>query len=310
MTMIGERRVLLLDTPGFDDSVRENLDVLNDILSQLYTFALRQDEIETRGVIFLHDISETRFGGSQKKTLGILKALVGDEHLGNVIVGTTMWSADSEKFGNEEERERSLLKDQWGGIYKTVRIPKDDKGTAIRIIEDLFDRPPALLLAQEEMLLPPHTTENTTVGRLAMPEGRLELEQLQKEHREQQKKFEKEAKRREEQFQKQSEDIKKKFDEEAKKQQEEANRRSQEQERAWKAKQEEEMKRLEEELQMKFESESRAREEQARRENERLQEELARLQEAVSRFADPPRPDRWDSLFDMALLMFGEAFTT
>lgn len=90
MTRIDKQKILLFDTPGFDDSDRENLEVLSEIVSQFYVFALRRTELETRGAIFLYDISEIRFGGSLRKPLGILKALIGDEQMGDAIVGTTM----------------------------------------------------------------------------------------------------------------------------------------------------------------------------------------------------------------------------
>lgn len=215
MTKINGRRIILLDTPGFDDSAKENLEVLNDIVSHLYAYTLRRTEIETRGVIFLHDISETRFGGSQKKTLDILKSLVGIENLGNVIVGTTMWSSPgSDKFKKEEQREQSLLNDQWKGIYKTTRVPDGDKDTATSIVTELFARPPVILLSQKEMLRSPNTVESTTAGKLVIPESRLELEGLQREREEREKAFQEEVQRREETFQRLEEEVRWKFGEE------------------------------------------------------------------------------------------------
>lgn len=202
MTKINGRRIILLDTPGFDDSAKENLEVLNDIVSHLYAYTLRRTEVETRGVIFLHDISETRFAGSQRKTLDILKSLVGIENLGNVIVGTTMWSSPgSDKFKMEEQREQSLLDGQWKGIYKTTRVPDGDKDTATSIVTELFARPPVTLLSQKEMLRFPNTVESTTAGKLVIPESRLELEGLQREREEREKAFQEEVQRREGTFQ-------------------------------------------------------------------------------------------------------------
>jgi len=90
----------------------DNFKVLEEIISHFYYTALRRDSINIRGVIFLHDISETRMSSSQKKTWEILRAFCGPSCMSSVIVGTTMWSDEgSKKFKNEEERERHFQKE-------------------------------------------------------------------------------------------------------------------------------------------------------------------------------------------------------
>ncbi|RPB08895.1 hypothetical protein P167DRAFT_473448, partial [Morchella conica CCBAS932] len=177
--------VLLLDTPGFDDSALDNLAILTDIVSNLYIWALQDKEIHTHGVVFLHDISETRFGGSQQKTLQLLKSMCGPEAMGNVIIGTTMWSDNGTKRQAQVKREGEFLQKHWGGILKTIRVPDGDEDVAKSIIGDLLARPPTKLLVQTELLIPPHTCEATTVGRIAIPEGKREAERLAKEMEEQ-----------------------------------------------------------------------------------------------------------------------------
>lgn len=209
-TVIEGNNVLLLDTPGFDDSTRDNLDVLIDIVSHLYTFAIRRAEIEVRGVIFLHDISETRIGGSQVKTLGILKALCGDDRMGHVIVGTTMWDQKgSKKFAREETREQKLCEKYWEGIHSTTRLQEDDESAAKQIILDLLALPAILLLVQEEMMQSPHTVENTTVGRLAVPDGYKEIEELKSQEKAREEAFKAEVQRLEAEFEKREEEIQK-----------------------------------------------------------------------------------------------------
>lgn len=257
LTRVGKRKVFLLDTPGFDDSARDNLEVLSEIMSQLYLLALQPDDFSMQGVVFLHDMNEVRFGGSQKKTLSILKALVGEEHLGNVVIGSTFW--DNSKLQQQEQRERELTDQHWGGIYKTMRLPHNDKGAAVAIINELFTRAPALLLAQEEILKPPHTVEMTTVGKLAVPEGRLELENLQREREERERAFEVETKRQEALLREQIRDTRQKFKvQEA---------QSQEREKSQMLKQADEMKKLEKKLRREFENENKSSKEEVRREN-------------------------------------------
>lgn len=268
--------MLLLDTPGFDDSVRDNLEVLSEITSQLYLFALQPDKFAMRGVVFLHDISEIRFGGSQKKTLGILKALLGEANLGNVVVGTTMW--DARRYKQQEQRERALQDDLWRGIHKTMRLPDEDKGAAERIIRELLKKKPALLLVQKEMLKPPHTLESTTVGKLAMPEGRLELENLQKEQKEKERVFVAETKRQEALLQKQIQDTERRF--------EVHGAQNQEREGRQKIKQVVEMGNLEEKLRSEFDKENKKLEAKVKKDTKRYkeaQDTIIKEQEAISK---------------------------
>lgn len=185
VTALNDKGIILLDTPGFDDSSRDNLEILNEIVSELYTLARNRPEIQMQGVVFFHDISETRFGGSQKKTLAILKALVGEKNLRNVVVGTTKWGPKgSHSFQMEKEREQSLAHEEWKGIPKAMRVFLGNRHSAIRIIDELFTHAPFLMLAQEEMLIPPHAVERTTAAKRVIPEGQLELKRIKEEKRE------------------------------------------------------------------------------------------------------------------------------
>ncbi|KAF8248474.1 hypothetical protein K440DRAFT_642515 [Wilcoxina mikolae CBS 423.85] len=104
-----------------------------------------------------------------------------------------MWSSKwPKKYLNEVKREAENLKNYWRDIWRTIRLPYNDKFAALSIVTDLLGRHPTLQLVQQEMLQPPHTVESTTVGRVAMPEGRAEAERLQKaiEEKERQQKQE------------------------------------------------------------------------------------------------------------------------
>lgn len=186
---INGRKIILLDTPGFDDSGLENLELLYDIFSVLYSLARGKGQFPIHGVVFLHDISEVRFSGSQRKTLLILRALCGESCMRNVIVGTMRWSPEgSAKFKKEEGREQAFLEEHWGGIYKTERWKTEyDIQAPTQIVTDLLKIPPVLLLAQEEIL---NAVGDTTAGRLLVPEARVEMGRLQREFAEQKRRFE------------------------------------------------------------------------------------------------------------------------
>lgn len=282
----------MLDTPGFDDSnlARENIDILNDIVSNLYMFALQRSVFKLRGVIFLHDIAETRFCGSQAKTLGILKALCGNECMGNVIIGTTMWDLNQPKMMKEERREKEFCEKHWKGIYKTTQLFEDDQSAATQIILDLLALPPVLLRVQQEMMKPPHTIENTTVGRLVIPEGRRELEELTRQMDAQQKEFEAELRKQQADFEKEEKEIQRNAEERLRKAEEEARRL----EEVQRVRENEFRKNLAEEKQ-KYDQQFRMRaEEDEKRESLRRQEEIQRQKEAMDRRIQKEEENRKD----------------
>lgn len=185
-TTVDKKEIILVDTPGFDDSGTENLEVLRSIIGILHFFTLQNSLSPIHGIVFLHDIGEVRFSGSQRKTLSILEAMCGDKCMGNVIVGTMGWSPENPaKFKKEGEREQKFLSEHWGGVCMTKRwIYEDENDVPVQIITDLLVKPQIILLAQEEMLIPPHAIENTTVGKSVIPEACLEMEQklAEREH--------------------------------------------------------------------------------------------------------------------------------
>lgn len=295
-TSIDNKMILLLDTPGFDDSEQTNLDILREIVSNLYLFALRPTEVEVRGVIFLHDITETRLSGSQRVTWQILKAICGENSMKNVLVGTTQWSSEGDRrFQNEELREKELYDKHWNGIYKSSRVVYGDRENALQIIRDLLARPPSLLLVQTEMINPPHTVEVTTAGRVTMPAAFVETERLKKEMAEQQSKNEEAIRQSEEAHRKEKDTQKRAQEEELSKQAEAARRRTveqlQEQRRREEARQIEEQKqrtrREEEAKEHVEEAQRRAQAEETQRNAEA--EERTRQEESARRRAEEER---------------------
>lgn len=92
---VNKTEIILVDTPGFDDSGIENLEILRGSIAILHFLAIQKSCFPIHGIVFLHDISEVKFSGSQRKTLSILRVLCGEKCMGNVIVGTTRWSPES-----------------------------------------------------------------------------------------------------------------------------------------------------------------------------------------------------------------------
>ncbi|KAI0907001.1 P-loop containing nucleoside triphosphate hydrolase protein [Ustulina deusta] len=89
------RDVYLIDTPGFDDTNQEDVEVLTAVAH--YLSVSYANNISVNGILYLHRISDTRIGSSTRRNLEMMRALCGEDAFENVAVVTTMWD-----FGHSE----------------------------------------------------------------------------------------------------------------------------------------------------------------------------------------------------------------
>ncbi|KAF8431209.1 hypothetical protein L210DRAFT_3507997 [Boletus edulis BED1] len=95
--------VILIDTPGFNDSHEGVTDT--DILEKIMCF-LEPEKGERRklnGIIYMHRISDPRVGGVSRKNLRMFHSLCGDANLKNVRIVTTNWARVSKEEGDKWE---------------------------------------------------------------------------------------------------------------------------------------------------------------------------------------------------------------
>ena len=78
-----------MDTPGFDDTARDDADVLYELAAWLK--GLLQNEKKLAGLIYLHRITDNRLGSSAVRNLRMMRELVGDNNMKNVVLVTTRW---------------------------------------------------------------------------------------------------------------------------------------------------------------------------------------------------------------------------
>ncbi|KAH9931008.1 P-loop containing nucleoside triphosphate hydrolase protein, partial [Fomitopsis serialis] len=101
--MMGNSKVVLIDTPGFDDTTKSQADVLEDIgqfLKKTY-----EEDIKLTGVIYMHRISDRRVGGIARENFRLFRKICGPEAMKNVFIVTTMWEDVSEEVGQAREQE-------------------------------------------------------------------------------------------------------------------------------------------------------------------------------------------------------------
>lgn len=118
------RNVIIVDTPGFDDTYRFDIDVLKDLAKWLektlvYHFNLHfvyqsyghpryRKKITLSGILHFHNIEESRMRGSSIRGLKMFQALCGENALCNVVLTTTYWDRVSSDIGANRESQLRL----------------------------------------------------------------------------------------------------------------------------------------------------------------------------------------------------------
>jgi hypothetical protein len=119
--------VILVDTPGFNDTWKSNMDTLRCIADwlkersaylaefffQYLSVSRYRSEHKLAGIIFLHEISQARL--ISPEVLSMLEAFCGYEAAKNVVVVTTKWSDAFESLGEKHEKK---LSEHLSGLFR------------------------------------------------------------------------------------------------------------------------------------------------------------------------------------------------
>ncbi|KIM38110.1 hypothetical protein M413DRAFT_12873 [Hebeloma cylindrosporum] len=118
-------RLVFVDTPGLNDSSMEDFQILEMIATwfkqayvSLFTKLHRLTEghnsyargSKIGGVLYLHDITTSRFDSAAREHLRIFTGLCGDGPIQKVVLATTKWGLNSP---NSENHETQLITEYW-----------------------------------------------------------------------------------------------------------------------------------------------------------------------------------------------------
>ena len=146
-----DRTIVLVDTPGFDDTHKKDADVLK-LLANWFEATYRSGT-KLSGIIYLHRITDDRMRGSSMRSMRMFRQLCGESFYRNLLLGTTCWSLIPEEVGKQRETELMTDENFWKNLIgkgaQFVRIP-DDGFTAKEIIYDLACLEPMALQIQRE----------------------------------------------------------------------------------------------------------------------------------------------------------------
>jgi hypothetical protein len=160
----------LVDTPGFDDTIKSDTEILMDVagwLNKAY-----KAEIPLTGIIYLHRINDVRVGGTGMKNLRTFKKLCGPEFLSKVVLATTFWTAVSQATGNAREDQLKTKDEFWGAMIKNgSKVFRHDRReeSAAQIVEYLvslrsIDGQVPPLAIQKQMVEEGKTLDETGAG--------------------------------------------------------------------------------------------------------------------------------------------------
>lgn len=131
-----DRKYVLFDTPGFDDTTRSDTEVLR-LLASWLAMSYKKG-VRLSGIIYMHRISDPRMSGSTLRNLRIFKKLLGEVSMSNVILVTSFWDTVDLNLGKEREQELIQSHYFWGGLVaKGSRVARSsaDPRSALAILE-------------------------------------------------------------------------------------------------------------------------------------------------------------------------------
>ncbi|CAH0057605.1 unnamed protein product [Clonostachys solani] len=175
------RRIYLIDTPGFNDTNRSDIDTLSVLAT--YLGASYSNGVRISGLLMLHPISDNRVSGTNLRNIEMIEAMCGFDKYDHLAIATTMWPEHSTKQEratlNGREAELSGSDKFYGSmIFKgavmfrhhgTGRKGHDNEvSSARRILAHLISRSdrrvPGVLQLQKELIDEQKTIGETSAG--------------------------------------------------------------------------------------------------------------------------------------------------
>ncbi|KZP08040.1 hypothetical protein FIBSPDRAFT_1052612 [Athelia psychrophila] len=145
------RKVVLFDTPGFDDTTKSDTDILILVAESLAKTYENGEKLA--GVIYMHRITDVRMGGTAIRNFSMFRMLCGDDSLKNVAIVTNFWSEVAPAKG--AEREKQLQEVFFKPVLdKQAQLLRHDgtRASASMIITAIASNVPIALDIQKELV--------------------------------------------------------------------------------------------------------------------------------------------------------------
>ena len=226
---------MLIDTPGFDDTRKSDTDVLKSIAAflgeswveprmdpsscaQLTDVFRYSAGAKLAGVIYVHRISDDKFGGLAVKNFRMFRELCGEKTLKNVILMTNMWGRIPLPQGADREQQ---LKVKYfnTAIEKGAQLCRhyNTPESARVILRKILENKPIVLKIQRELIDEHKDIGQTGAGVELNREIHEVVEKYQRELRELEESMRKAMEEKDEDSREELEEEKRKMQEEMEK---------------------------------------------------------------------------------------------
>ncbi|KAJ6013527.1 hypothetical protein N7540_008118 [Penicillium herquei] len=198
--------VTLIDTPGFNDTNRVDLEILKSITT--YLTYLQEADIQLAGIIYMQRITDRRMTGASFLNLQMFQAFCGEKYFPQVVLVTSMWNTIRDNNAAQQEllsRERELAATPqfWGDMIAggaKVKQFYSDRASALDIIQLLYQqeharRPRIMKQLDKGTILP-----DTSAGQVMTAEIIRQEKKREKEEREEREEIEAERLSRRQEF--------------------------------------------------------------------------------------------------------------
>ncbi|KAK0623864.1 P-loop containing nucleoside triphosphate hydrolase protein [Immersiella caudata] len=132
------RKIILIDTPGFDDDNRSDVEILEGIAKWMSQRGyLKRHRLD--GLILLHPITVHRVGGTERRRTKLLQTILGEKAYNRIIIATTMWE-QLNPSGDIMERQEERRRDLWSDLVNQgaqIREHYNNRDSAHRIIQEI-----------------------------------------------------------------------------------------------------------------------------------------------------------------------------
>ncbi|KAF6783349.1 hypothetical protein CSOJ01_15907 [Colletotrichum sojae] len=125
------RAIWLVETPGFDDTNRNDTDVLKEIVTW-FTNSYREN-VKLHGIINLYRISDTRMTGGGMRNLAMFRKLCGPDALEHVVLARPSSGSTMLRHGNNRESAMRL-------IDHIVDKPAEAATTVLDLQKEMVDK--------------------------------------------------------------------------------------------------------------------------------------------------------------------------
>lgn len=179
--MYRDRRNYLIDTPGFNDTNRSDLDTLDSLAT--YLGASYANGVRIHGIIMLHPITDNRMNGSSLQNIAMMEAMCGFTDYQSLVIATTMWpkcpgleeqqilhdrerelQTDSRFFGTLVAQGACLFRHNESGNATLIDEAKSAKLILSHLLRNAERHPLPVLKLQREMVDENMTLAETKAG--------------------------------------------------------------------------------------------------------------------------------------------------